>query len=80
MCFLPKSRHTRNRMLSADISRKVFGRITGNEVDSGKKEREDTIMFKGLFDLLVGFAAVLDVPPSWWILYEPKKPQALKNK
>ena len=36
-------------MLSADISRKVFGRITGNEVDSGKKEREDTIMFKGLF-------------------------------
>ena len=37
-------------------------------------------MFKGLFDLLVGFAAVLDVPPSWWILYEPKKPQALKNK
>ena len=34
-------------------------------------------MFKGLFDLLVGFAAVLDVPPSWWILYEPKKPQAL---
>ena len=49
MCFLPKSRHTRNRMLSADISRKVFGRITGNEVDSSKKEREDTIMFKGLF-------------------------------
>ena len=37
-------------------------------------------MFKGLFDLLVGFAAVLDVPPSWWILYEQKKPQALKNK
>lgn len=37
-------------------------------------------MFKGLFDLLVGFAAVLDVPPSWWILYEPKKPRALKNK
>lgn len=36
-------------MLSADISRKVFGRITGNEVDSSKKEREDTIMFKGLF-------------------------------
>lgn len=36
-------------------------------------------MFKGLFDLLVGFAAVLDVPPSWWILYEPKKPQALKT-
>ena len=36
-------------------------------------------MFKGLFDLLVGFAAVLDVPPSWWILYEPKKPQALKK-
>ncbi len=36
-------------------------------------------MFKGLFDLLVGFAAVLDVPPSWWI-YEPRKPQALKNK
>ena len=33
-------------------------------------------MFKGLFDLLVD----LDVPPSWWILYEPKKPQALKNK
>lgn len=25
-------------MLSADISRKVFGRITGNEVDSGKKK------------------------------------------
>ena len=49
MCFLPKFRHTRNRMLSADISRKVFGRITGNEVDSSKKEREDTIMFKGLF-------------------------------
>ena len=36
-------------------------------------------MFKGLFDLLVGFAAVLDVPPSWWILYEPKKPQTLKT-
>ena len=30
--------------------------------------------------ILVGFAAVLDVPPSWWILYEPKKPRALKNK
>ena len=37
-------------------------------------------MFKGLFDLMVNFASVLELPPSWWILYEPKISNALKNK
>ena len=32
-------------------------------------------MFKGLFDLLVGFAAVLDVPPSWWISMNQRNPE-----
>ena len=36
-------------------------------------------MSKGLFDLLVGFAAVLDVPPSWWILYEKTNKKMIKT-
>ena len=32
-------------------------------------------MFKGLFDLLVGFAAVLDVPPSWWSYMNQRNPK-----